>query len=626
MKQLSIFPVLVLLLAGFSLKADEGYRYTVDLKNASGDKVTVTLVPPAIQKDEIDFMFPAMVPGTYEVYDFGRYISDFTAEGLNGEKIKVVRKDVNTYRISPAKSIAKISYKVDDTFDKSDLKAAQKKIVFEPGGTNFEQGKNYSINNHSMFGYFDGLTDRTFTIVFEKPEGFYPATGLSDIKVHSGRDTVQAESYHRLVDSPIMYSVPDTVGLQVAQTRVLVATYSPNKKITSAFIASTLHELLLAQQDYLGGQLPVEKYAFLFYFMDKPSLSGASGALEHSYSSFYVLPEFDSLALKQQIRDIAAHEFFHIVTPLTIHSKEIADFDFNNPGMSAHLWLYEGMTEYAAHHSQVKAGLTDVNEFLNVMMQKYRNSIEQYNDTMPFTYMSKNVLNEEVHKQYANVYEKGAVIGMCLDILLRDLSGGGYGTQNLMRDLSRKYGKDKAFNDDELFAEIENLTYPQVGEFLRRYVGGSEPLPMEDILQRIGIDFKRNVTTREFTLGNPDLGYNTTTNRLIVEGTSGLDAFGKALGYKRKDELHSLNGRELKVEEIRNIVSDYYETLKEGDVVEIVVFRPKKLNKKKFNRVTLSAPAQLVEVKRGSLISMAETISDRQKQTLRAWIGLQPAE
>jgi hypothetical protein len=36
-----------------------------------------------------------------------------------------------------------------------------------------------------------------------------------------------------------------------------------------------------------------------------------------------------------------SHEFFHILTPLNVHSKEIHDFDFNNPKMSALLWMYE---------------------------------------------------------------------------------------------------------------------------------------------------------------------------------------------------------------------------------------------------------------------------------------------
>jgi predicted metalloprotease with PDZ domain len=47
------------------------------------------------------------------------------------------------------------------------------------------------------------------------------------------------------------------------------------------------------------------------------------------------------------MKDVVSHEFFHIVTPLTIHSKEIHYFDYNSPKMS-NLWMYEGVTEYFA--------------------------------------------------------------------------------------------------------------------------------------------------------------------------------------------------------------------------------------------------------------------------------------
>jgi predicted metalloprotease with PDZ domain len=49
--------------------------------------------------------------------------------------------------------------------------------------------------------------------------------------------------------------------------------------------------------------------------------------------------------LVKSMMDVVSHEFFHIVTPLSIHSKEIQYFDYN-PKMSEHLWMYEGVTEY----------------------------------------------------------------------------------------------------------------------------------------------------------------------------------------------------------------------------------------------------------------------------------------
>lgn len=615
------FIILLTLLISLNSNADENYFYSVNLTKVDNDKVSVILTPPTFTQNEVEFCFPAMVPGTYEVYNFGRFISNFTATGKNGTKITVTKVDVNTYKLSPANQLDKISYSVDDTWDKTDLPDTKDKIVFEPGGTNIEDGKNFSINTHSMFGYFKNFTNKNFILEFQKPKGFYPVTGLSDIELSDTKDVITVFDYHDLVDSPIMYSLPDTATVMVSNTKVLVGCYSPNKKINANFIASTLKELLYAQSDYLGGQLPVDKYAFLFYFIDKPTLSGASGALEHSYSSFYVLPEMDSTDLKQELRDVSAHEFFHIVTPLNIHATQIGNFDFNNPQMSEHLWLYEGMTEYAAHHAQAKGGIITPDQLLNTMMQKYETSIDSYNDTTSFTWMSKNVLNEKIHPQYNNVYEKGALIGMCLDILLRDLSDGKYGTQNLMKDLATKYGKNKSFNDNDLFNDIENFTYPEVGNFLRKYVGGHTPLPIAEILARVGIDFTKEIVTYEFSIGGPSLGYNEETQRLVVINISELDEFGKSLGFKRGDELNAINGKVLKINSLKETIQAFYDGLKEGDKVEIEIYRPKRKSGK-YKVKVLKAKAKKVKVTRKNQITLKEDITAKQKQTLKAWLGL----
>ena len=109
------------------------------------------------------------------------------------------------------------------------------------------------------------------------------------------------------------------------------------------------------------GKLPVDRYTFLYHFADS-----AAGAWEHSFSSEYVLQGGRSSPTRsgQRVTDIAAHEFFHIVTPLNIHSEIIEHFNFVTPVPSEHLWLYEGTTEWAAHAMQLRAGLKTPEDYL----------------------------------------------------------------------------------------------------------------------------------------------------------------------------------------------------------------------------------------------------------------------
>ena len=134
--------------------ADGDYHYYVDLTSVKDDKLTIKLTPPDITDNETIFMFPAMVPGTYDVYDFGRFISNFKVDGKDGKTITVTKLDKNSYKLSPANAIKEISYDVEDTWD-TDIK---EKIVFEPGGTNIEEGKNFCLNTHGFFGYFKNKT------------------------------------------------------------------------------------------------------------------------------------------------------------------------------------------------------------------------------------------------------------------------------------------------------------------------------------------------------------------------------------------------------------------------------------------------------------------------------------
>lgn len=71
-----------------------------------------------------------------------------------------------------------------------------------------------------------------------------------------------------------------------------------------------------------------------------------------------------------------------------------------------HLWMYEGMTEYAAHHVQVKEALISVDEYLQNIQEKMLESQDNFNDTLAFTLLSKLCL-DKYKSQYNNVYAKG---------------------------------------------------------------------------------------------------------------------------------------------------------------------------------------------------------------------------
>lgn len=589
------------------------YHFSLDLNIVKDDRLMVTLVPPVLPPGQVSYRIPKIVPGTYEVYDFGRFVHDFKAFDKSGKEIDVMHPDPNTWQMPDGKNVAKITYWVEDTWD-TPIKEA---FVFEPGGTNIEENANFMINTFGFFGYFDGMKYTPYQLEIAKPEGFYGSTGLTDVQYTGNIDIYNVPDYNMLADSPIMYCQPDTSTVDLGDAKVLVSVYSPNKKVTSKFIASTLRKILIAQRDYLGGKLPIEKYAFLFYFYKGMSGSGHSGALEHCYSSVYSLPELKQEYIEQTIKDVAAHEFFHIVTPLTIHSEEIGDFDFINPSMSQHLWMYEGITEYSAGHVQVKQGLMDVPSYLDVIRAKLSGA-EQYKDSLAFTELSKGCL-DKYKDEYGNVYEKGALIGMCLDIKLRHLSNGKYGVQDLMRDLAKTYGKDRAFKDEELAKQIVKLTYPEIGEFYNKHIAGSEPLPIKEVLAMAGFEYQEEAEVSYFTLGGIGVKEDPKAKRVEIEDVSDMNEFGKKMGYRQGDVIVAINNMEVKDGTIKHALNNFYANAKAGDRLRVTVLRKDSKGRERKIRLKGRLEPMVVTVKH--YIKPMDSPSEQQLRTRKAWLG-----
>ncbi len=606
---LSIIMVLCSVTLAFTQNDNTDYQYHVDLNKVVDDKFTVTLNPPKISSKTIKFQLPKIIPGTYAIYDFGRFVTNFQAIDKRGKKLKVSHIGDNTWTIKKAHKLAKIVYTVEDTWDtKKDNK------IFEPAGTNIEVERNFVLNNHGFFGFFEGMERENFYLTVDRPSSFYGATAMKRVGGDEDTDIFLSKTYNEFVDHPMMFCKPDTAMVQVGNAEVLIANYSPTNKISAKALKKEIAPILQAQKEYLGGKLPVDRYAFIIYLTDGFSASGGYGALEHNFSSFYVLPEAEGDWIMQTVRDVAAHEFFHIVTPLNIHSEEIHYFDFIEPKMSQHLWMYEGITEYSAGHVQVKHGLMSVESYMDVLGEKVRGA-EQYKDDLPFTELSLGCLKKH-ENQYMNVYNKGALIGMCLDLKLINLTNGKYNLQRLMRDLAREYGQEKPFKDDALFDEIGRLSHPDIVPFLETYVAGPTSLPLQKLLATAGVEYAESKMVKQVTLGGLEksIGLDPGTSKFYLQNIDGLDAFGKTLGFKEGDIIEKWNGKMLNLETINPVLGTFVTTAKAGDPLSIIVTRANK-------EVELAGEVGTMEVEMKHFFNLVEKPTSEQMKVRKTWIG-----
>ena len=93
--------------------------------------------------------------------------------------------------------------------------------------------------------------------------------------------------------------------------------------------------------------------------------------------------------------------------------------------------------------------------------------------------------------QYANIYEKGAIVPGLLDIRLLELSNGKRGLREVINELSHKYGPHKPFSEKTFFDDFTAMTYPEIADFFDKYIKGTEPLPLKEYYAKIGINYEK---------------------------------------------------------------------------------------------------------------------------------------
>ena len=485
------------------------YKYEVDLTKITDDRAMVTLRCTGLNQDEVIFHFPKTIPGTYKELDYGEMIDSIIARDENGKKLPSAKISKNTFRISNAMNLSKINYWVNDSWDHP--KAMSR--IWPMGGTNIEDSLNFVVNASGWFGFFDGLESPPLDVSFIIPEGMSSFSALPLIESEGQKIKFRARDYHHLIDCPIMISSPDTATFMVANTKVFIESYHANgQKGFADVIKKEIQPSMEAVSSFID-TLPVSEYHFILYLRDGKALMETmrskdagvlkkmstvwsnrslmgSGALEHGNSSFYVLSDFGDTSFISMIKRVALHEFMHIITPLNLHSEQIGNFDYVDPKMSKHLWLYEGITEYFANLILVRSDLITEREFFsNRIKSKISRSKRYPEKKISFTEMSKNVFDKKYGRHYWQVYERGALIGLLLDIEIIRLTEGDKTLKDVVLDLSKRYGPSKSFDEDNFFDEFTSLVHPDLRKWFSDYVEGTVPLDLKGGLSQIGVDY-----------------------------------------------------------------------------------------------------------------------------------------
>jgi predicted metalloprotease with PDZ domain len=447
--------------------------YAIDLNDRADDLFKVTLTVEGLTRENAVYQFASTAPGTYQVMDIGRFVRSFEARDARGRVVPSSQVSVNQWRLSDPARVRTIRYAIAETWDTK----VERNSVYLMCGTSIE-ADHVLINPHAVIGYPTGLQAVPVRLRLRYPAEWKIGTALE----REPGGGYRAETYDHLVDSPILLGRLSDARLMVTGVPVEIYAYSKTGKIQAPQLLNAMDDMLEAAGRFLG-KLPVDRYTFLYHFEDQNA-----GAWEHSLSSAYVFHESEFTdSLGRYLTDIAAHEFFHIVTPLNIHSEIIEHFNFVTPVPSQHLWLYEATTEWAAHAMQLRAGLKSPDDYMKKVLQKMHIDRAAFDSTYSLRDLALTSYSDSGQKQYANIYMRGALTIGLLDIRMLELSGGERGLQDVILELAGRYGRERAFSEATFVDTLVALTHPEVRDFFARYIWESEKLPIREYYARLGI-------------------------------------------------------------------------------------------------------------------------------------------
>ncbi|WP_258105053.1 hypothetical protein [Marinoscillum sp. MHG1-6] len=419
------------------------------------------------------FQFPAAVPGTYRMANYGRYVTSIEVFDKKSKKIGVEQISANQWRIADKERAYYIQYRIAETWE-NDLEGGR---IYPMGGTSINS--EYALLNlFGVLGYPLGMEDWNYSVKLDYPSGWKVASDLAP----NDSGLYMAPNYHEMVDSPMLLGNLSSVSMTVDNLKVGLYCYSNSGLNEASKIQSDILAVVEDALEFLE-ESPVLSYDFLFVFDFLHA-----GALEHSNSSVYVMMDNELTdGYRKSIRGIAAHEFFHTVTPLRVRSEMIDEFDYSGPTASKHLWLYEGVTEWASDMLLYRGGTLTIDELLDEIRLKYTN-YKYGNPDVSLTEASAVSFTKEGLSYFASVYYKGSLAALLMDIQLLEWSDGTFGLRELIQELNARYAPGTPFSDDGLIEVLVDLSYPELQGFMDSYITGNQDLPVFEVLQKVGIE------------------------------------------------------------------------------------------------------------------------------------------
>jgi predicted metalloprotease with PDZ domain len=457
-------------------------RYEVAFDSASASRRTlkVTVTFEVGGPGQVLLSFPAWTPGSYEITNFARFITGFSATAA-GKTLDWDKLDYDTWRIDPA-GARSLTVRYDYRADSLDNAMAWGRPDFA------------FFNGTNLFPYPEGAGfNFPATVAVKTQPGWTVATGM---QAGPTPGSYREANYHDLVDKPFFIGRMDLDSTQVDGKWHRLATYpagamaGPARSLLWDQIAKVTPAMAAVFQE-----TPWQTYTTLLIFTREV---GGGSALEHSNSHLGIYnPGFIGNPL---LASITAHEIFHAWNVKRLRPADLWPYDYDEPQETPWLWVSEGITDYYSDLALVRGGVIDSAGFLGLTVEK----MEQVS-AGPATALEDASLSTWIAPvdgtQY-QYYPKGSLAGFMLDALIRDGSNNRRSLDDVLRELYRSaYKKGRGFTAADWWPAVSRAAGGRsFTQFSTKYIDGREPFPWSDVLPRAGLHIVSD-TIREPRVG-----------------------------------------------------------------------------------------------------------------------------
>jgi predicted metalloprotease with PDZ domain len=364
-----------------------------------------------------------------------------------------------------------------------------------------------------------------------------------------------ARNYDELVDSPAEVGIFQQSAFQQDGAMYYVVIHGNPADYDMAKLDEVLARITHAAVDWMQDR-PYEEYTFLYHF---PRGYGGGG-MEHAYGTAIDVSADRLRDGLMPVASVSAHEFFHLWNVKRIRPQSLEPIDYQGEQDTRALWFSEGVTSTVSDMLLARSGLIDEREYLQRVSEEItelqRRPARQWQSVEESSLDAwfEGIAFYRSPERSISYYNKGEILGVLLDLRIRQLTNGTKSLRDLFQWMNLHYAKQHRFFPDSAGVQqaAEAVTGHNFSDFFRDYVAGVKEIPYDDCFQFAGLHVVVNTTqyaTAGFTTkanlgGQPEvvqIDPNSDAQRLgILVGDHVMKVNGKPANASLDEELSKL--------------------------------------------------------------------------------------